>query len=52
MIGIDEHSIHQRSRFTATIMDLSNHRIYDVVEDKSLAQVKRILKRYKDKDKV
>ena len=52
MIGIDEHSIHQGRNFAIAIADLGNHRIYDVIEEESLAQVERTFKRYKDGDKV
>lgn len=52
MIGIDEHTIHRGGRFATTIADLSNYRIYDIIEGKSLGQVERTLKRYKDREKV
>lgn len=52
MIGIDEHSIHKGRKFATTIADLGNHRIYDIIEGKSLAQVQRILMSYKNRDKV
>lgn len=52
MIGIDEHTIHKGRRFATTIADLGKHRIYDIIEGKSLAQVETTLKSYKDRDKV
>ena len=52
MIGIDEHTIHKGRKFATTIADLGNHRIYDIIEGKSLAQVERTLKTYKNRDKV
>lgn len=52
MIGIDEHSIHQGCRFATSIVDLSNRRVYDIIEGKSLSLVKRRLITYKDREKV
>ena len=52
MIGIDEHTIHQGRAFATTIADLGNHRVYDVIEGKSLAQVERTLKTYRGREKV
>lgn len=52
MIGIDEHTIHKGRKFATTIAYLGNHRIYDIIEGKSLALVERTLKTYKDRDKV
>lgn len=52
MIGIDEHTIHKGRKFATTIADLGNHRIYNIIEGKSLALVERTLKTYKDRDKV
>lgn len=52
MIGIDEHTIHKGRTFATTIADLGNHRIYDIIEGKSLTQIERNLKRYKNRDKV
>lgn len=52
MIGIDEHTIHKGRKFATTIADLGKHRIYDIIEGKSLALVERTLKTYKDRDKV
>lgn len=52
MIGIDEHTIHKGRKFATTIADLGHHRIYDIIEGKSLAQVERTLKSYKDREKV
>lgn len=52
MIGIDEHTIHRGATFANTIADLSNHRIYDVIEGKSRPMVEKTLMSYKDRDKV
>lgn len=52
MIGIDEHTIHQGRRFATTIADLTNHRVYDVIEGKSLSLIERRLATYKDREKV
>lgn len=52
MIGIDEHTIHKARTFATTIADLTNHRVYDVIEGGSPAQVERTLMSYKDRDKV
>lgn len=32
MIGIDEHSIHKGRKFATSIVDMGNHRVYDVIE--------------------
>ena len=52
MIGIDEHTIHKGQKFATTMADLGNHRIYDIIQGKSLAQVERTLKSYKGREKV
>lgn len=52
MIGIDEHTIHKGRNFATTIADLGNHRIYDIIEGRSLTQVERKLMSYKNRDKV
>lgn len=52
IIGIGEHTIHKGRNFATTIADLGNHRIYDIIEGRYLAQVERTLKSYKNRDKV
>lgn len=52
IIGIDEHSIHKGRKFATTIADLANHRVYDIIEGKSLASLESRLKSYQDRDKV
>ncbi len=52
MIGIDEHTIHKGRKFATTIADLGNHRIYDIIEGKSLTQVEKTFKNYQGRDKV
>ena len=52
MIGIDEHTIHKGRKFAATIADLGNRRIYDIIEGKSLAQVEKTFKNDQGRDKV
>lgn len=51
MIGIDEHIIYQGATFATTIADLSNHRIYDVIEGKSRAMVEKTLISYEHRGK-
>ncbi len=45
IVGIDEHKIHKR-RFAATIVDLKNHRAYDVIEGKSEACIGARIRSY------
>lgn len=51
VIGIDEHKIHKR-RFATTIVDLKNHRVYDVIEGKSEAMIGARIRSYPDRMKV
>lgn len=39
MMGIDEYTIHKGRKFATTIADLGNHRIYDIIQGRSLTQV-------------
>ena len=45
IVGIDEHKIHKR-RFATTIVDLKNHRVYDVIEGKSEACIGARIRSY------
>lgn len=36
ILGIDEHTIHKGYKFATTICDLSNHRVYDVLEGRNM----------------
>ena len=51
IIGIDEHSIHKGRKFATTIADLANHRVYDIIEGKSLASLESRLKAIKTETK-
>ena len=45
VIGIDEHKIHKR-QFATTIVDLRNHRVYDIIEGKSEAKIGARIRSY------
>jgi transposase len=45
VIGIDEHKIHKR-RFATTIVDLKNHRVYDIIEGKSETSIGARIRSY------
>lgn len=52
MIGIDEHTIHKGYKFATTICDLSNNRIYDVIEGRKVSTIESAIMAYKGRDKV
>jgi transposase len=43
ILGIDEHTLHKHQRFATTFCDLKNHKVFDVVEGKSAADLERYL---------
>lgn len=51
VIGIDEHKIRKR-RFATTIVDLKNHRVYDVIVGKSEVKIGSRIRSYPDRMKV
>ncbi len=52
VLGIDEHSIHKGRKYAITLVDLRNHRVYDVIEGRSLAKVETRIRQYKGRDGV
>jgi transposase len=52
VLGIDEHTVHKQQRFATTFCDLKNHRIFDVVQGKSEADLEAFLSRLRGKDRV
>ena len=39
LLGIDEHTLHKKQRFATTFTDLKNHRVFDVVQGRSEADL-------------
>ena len=35
LLGIDEHTLHKRTRFASTFCDLKNHKVFDIVQGRS-----------------
>jgi len=52
VLGIDEHTLHKQCRFATTFCDLKNHRIFDVVEGKSAADLEHFMRSLQGRDKV
>ena len=52
ILGIDEHTLHKKGRYVTTLCDLRRHRVFDVVEGKSEADLLGFLNRLKGRDKV
>ncbi|MBU3665190.1 MAG: ISL3 family transposase [Chthoniobacterales bacterium] len=52
VLGIDEHTLHRGLRFATTFTDLKNHRVFDVVAGRSLAELRAYLDRLRGRDKV
>jgi transposase len=52
MLGIDEHTLHKKTKFATTFCDLANNRIFDVVEGKSAADLEDFLSKLKGRKKV
>ncbi len=51
-LGIDEHSIHKGKRYAVTLVDLKNHRVYEVIEGKNTAKLEAALRKLKGREKV
>ena len=52
MLGIDEHTLHKNRQFATTFCDLGNHRIFDIVEGKSAAELEDFLSHLIGREKV
>ena len=52
VLGIDEHTIHKGYKFATTICDLSNHRVYDVLEGRKHADLEVKLMSYRGRENV
>lgn len=42
-LGIDEHTLHKRQRFSTTLCDLRNHRVFDIRPGRSIADLSSYL---------
>lgn len=51
-LGIDEHSIHKGRHYAVSLVDLKNHRVYDVIEGKNTAKLEAALRKLKGRGKV
>ncbi len=51
-LGIDEHSIHKGRKYAVTLVDLRNHKVYEVIEGKEPAKLEAALRRLKGRSKV
>ena len=47
MLGIDEHTLHKKTKFATTFCDLANNRIFDIVEGKSAADLEGFFSKLK-----
>jgi len=52
MLGIDEHTLHKKTKFATTFCDLINNRVFDIVEGKSAADLEGFLSKLKGREKV
>lgn len=52
VLGIDEHTIHKGYKFATTICDLSNHRVYDVINGRKCEEIESTLMKYKGRENV
>ena len=52
MLGIDEHTLHKKTKFATTFCDLANNRVFDIVEGKSAADLEGFLSKLKGREKV
>jgi transposase len=51
-LGIDEHSIHRGHRFATTFCDLRNHRVFDVVPGRSVAELEDYVRQLHGRERV
>ena len=52
VLGIDEHFFSRKNGFATTLVDLKNHKVFDVVLGRSEASLKTYLQRLKGKERV
>lgn len=52
VLGIDEHTLHKGCRFATTFCDLKRHRVFDIAEGKSAADLEGFLKSLQGRHKV
>jgi transposase len=52
MLGIDEHTLHRKSRFVTTFCDLGNNRVFDLAEGKSEEELMPFLRSLKGRERV
>ena len=51
-MGIDEHFFSRRKGYATTLVDLKNHKVFDVVLDRSEASLRSYLSRLVGRDRV
>ncbi len=51
-LGIDEHSIHKGKHYAVTLIDLKNHKVYEVIDGKQTATLERALRKLKGRSQV
>lgn len=52
VLGIDEHFLTRKQGYTTTLVDLKNHKVFDMVLDRSEASLRNYLKRLSGKENV
>jgi transposase len=52
VLGIDEHTLHQGMRFATTFCDLKKHRVFDVAQGRSEAELAPFLRQLRGREKV
>lgn len=51
-LGIDEHTLHKRQRFSTTLCDLKNHRVFDIRPGRSISELGSYLLTLRGRHKV
>ncbi len=51
-LGIDEHSIHKGKHYAVTLIDLKNHRVYEVIDGKQTATLEAALRKLRGRSEV
>lgn len=51
-LGIDEHTLHKRQRFSTTLCDLKNHRVFDIRPGRSISELSSYLLTLRGRHKV
>ncbi len=52
ILGIDEHTLHRHQRFATTFCDLKNHRVFDLSEGRSEAELRPYLRTLRGREQV